>query len=169
MTETVVDRLRRWANARERRNGRGGHGKTGTELLRVAADELDRYEQVRQEDAARIDLLVQRARDKIAGGLACIFCGCTENAACEGGCAWAHTTPPICTSCVQEDRDFRLGIAMAIDFAEGALLGTEPRRGIWRDSDYLVAILAILSVDGDRARRAALAEYARRPIEDDDL
>jgi hypothetical protein len=37
---TLVAQLRRWATARERRNP-GGHGKTGTALLREAADVIE--------------------------------------------------------------------------------------------------------------------------------
>jgi hypothetical protein len=59
------------------------------------------------------------------------------------------------------------GIEEAIDrviaMAEG--IGTEPRRAIWTDADYLVAILAIFT-GPSRARQAALAEFARRPVED---
>jgi hypothetical protein len=29
----------------------------------------------------------------------CIRCGCTEDHACEGGCSWASTDPPICSRC----------------------------------------------------------------------
>lgn len=50
----------------------------------------------------------------------------------------------------------------AARLAEGALLGTEPRRAIWTDADYLVAILATLTGDGDRARTAALSAASRR-------
>jgi hypothetical protein len=39
--QKVAKRLRTWANARERRNGVGGHGKEGTRLLRDAAALLD--------------------------------------------------------------------------------------------------------------------------------
>lgn len=38
----LAARLDRWANARERRNGPGGHGKEGTALLRAAAQALAR-------------------------------------------------------------------------------------------------------------------------------
>lgn len=37
----IEDRLRRWADARERRNGVDGFGQTGTRLLREAADEIE--------------------------------------------------------------------------------------------------------------------------------
>lgn len=30
--------------------------------------------------------------------LACIYCGCTEDNACEGGCSWYSTVPPVCTA-----------------------------------------------------------------------
>ena len=38
----LIFKLDRWANARERRNGVGGHGETGTKLLRDAASALRR-------------------------------------------------------------------------------------------------------------------------------
>ena len=39
----LPDRLRRWATARDRRLAQGGHaGVTGTELLREAAEEIER-------------------------------------------------------------------------------------------------------------------------------
>lgn len=53
-------------------------------------------------------------------------------------------------------------VEVAIALAEGALLGTEPKRDLWTDADYLCAILAALTGDGHRARRAAVAEHARR-------
>ena len=34
----------------------------------------------------------------------CVLCGCTDNAACEGGCAW-HPNPlmvDVCTACVEQ-------------------------------------------------------------------
>lgn len=40
---------------------------------------------------------------------------------------------------------------------EGALLGTEGRRGVWTDRDYLVAVYAVL-VGGDEARKLATAK-----------
>lgn len=40
-----------------------------------------------------------RAADVAAGRPACEHCGCTENAACEDGCAWVSIHPPICTRC----------------------------------------------------------------------
>lgn len=41
---TLTKHLRRWANARESRNTPGGHGKTGTALLRDAADRIESLE-----------------------------------------------------------------------------------------------------------------------------
>jgi hypothetical protein len=29
----------------------------------------------------------------------CVGCGCTDERACEGGCWWASTKPPICSTC----------------------------------------------------------------------
>lgn len=37
--------------------------------------------------------------------LACQVCGCTEDAACPGGCSWASLSPPICSSCSGEDAE----------------------------------------------------------------
>lgn len=31
--------------------------------------------------------------------LACIGCGCTELAACPGGCSWVSLDPPVCSGC----------------------------------------------------------------------
>lgn len=55
----------------------------------------------------------------------------------------------------------RQRIEDAVALVEGALHGTAPRRGIWDDSDYLVATLAILTGDGMRAREAAIASFKR--------
>jgi hypothetical protein len=40
---------------------------------------------------------VQREADVAAGLPACRECGCTENAACVGGCSWA--APDLCSRC----------------------------------------------------------------------
>jgi hypothetical protein len=32
----------------------------------------------------------------------CILCGCTDVRACDDGCAWLTTDPPICTTHVEE-------------------------------------------------------------------
>lgn len=43
----------------------------------------------------------QRASDVAEGLPVCSRCGCTQNAACMGGCGWHQILPePICTSCV---------------------------------------------------------------------
>jgi hypothetical protein len=31
--------------------------------------------------------------------VACLYCGCTEHAPCDGGCAWANAEETICTVC----------------------------------------------------------------------
>lgn len=49
-------------------------------------------------------------------------------------------------------------IETAATLLEQALRHEEPRDGIWEDSDYMVAALAILT-DGDRARSAALDRF----------
>ena len=42
---TLPERLERWADAREKRNTPGGHGSTGTALLREAAKRLRALDQ----------------------------------------------------------------------------------------------------------------------------
>ncbi len=39
----------------------------------------------------------------------CINCGCSEERACEGGCAWSSDDPSYCTRCV--DHDLKLPFA----------------------------------------------------------
>lgn len=39
------------------------------------------------------------ARKEATPELACGTCGCTEDRACPGGCAWYSTDPPLCTKC----------------------------------------------------------------------
>lgn len=57
-------------------------------------------------------------------------------------------------------RDSSERLEQIANLAEAALLGTEPRRAIWEDSDYLVAVLAMAS-DSDRARIAAITHGER--------
>ena len=33
----------------------------------------------------------------------CIVCGCTEDAACLGGCYWHTVEPPVCSACVEDE------------------------------------------------------------------
>ncbi len=33
--------------------------------------------------------------------LSCQFCGCTDDHACPGGCAWVSIDPPVCSACVE--------------------------------------------------------------------
>jgi hypothetical protein len=50
--------------------------------------------------------------DEPPAELACAWCGCTDSAACEGGCSWTRLEPPTCSRCERrlrrEDRDARL-------------------------------------------------------------
>jgi hypothetical protein len=46
---SLIPSLRRWADAREKRNTRGGHGATGTALLREAADEIEQLAEALRE------------------------------------------------------------------------------------------------------------------------
>jgi hypothetical protein len=32
----------------------------------------------------------------------CVGCGCTEGEACEGGCVWLSTDPPVCSRCAEK-------------------------------------------------------------------
>lgn len=32
----------------------------------------------------------------------CRYCGCTDNAACAGGCSWADDAETVCSACVDE-------------------------------------------------------------------
>lgn len=32
----------------------------------------------------------------------CTGCGCTEEHACEGGCSWISTDPPVCSRCAEQ-------------------------------------------------------------------
>jgi hypothetical protein len=65
------------------------------------ADDADEEVIVRQAEAAlasgslTFDLAVS-ALDAV-----CRVCGCTEEEACEGGCAWAE--PDLCTACVEKE------------------------------------------------------------------
>lgn len=29
----------------------------------------------------------------------CVYCGCSQNNACEGGCHWISIDPPVCSAC----------------------------------------------------------------------
>ena len=41
-----------------------------------------------------------RAKDVELGLPACASCGCTQTAACEGGCSWVSIDPPRCSACI---------------------------------------------------------------------
>jgi len=43
----------------------------------------------------------EAAKAAKATGPACCVCGCTEDRACAGGCAWADTEATICTCCAE--------------------------------------------------------------------
>ncbi|MBW7965286.1 hypothetical protein [Bradyrhizobium sp. BR 10261] len=42
------------------------------------------------------------ARPRTAG-LACKFCGCTDDNACPGPCRWVSIDPPICSACAGKE------------------------------------------------------------------
>lgn len=50
--------------------------------------------------AKKIDAILAEAAEP-----KCIHCGCTEDQACEGGCAWSTTDPHVCTACAEAVED----------------------------------------------------------------
>jgi hypothetical protein len=50
--------------------------------------------------AVREGLLLYCPRCVVKGVMVCSFCGCTDEAACPGGCGWY--TPGFCTRCALE-------------------------------------------------------------------
>lgn len=57
------------------------------------------------------ELEAARAADIAAGGRCCRYCGCTDNAACVGGCSWI--ADDLCDNCLPLDEarvDMALGI-----------------------------------------------------------
>ena len=34
--------------------------------------------------------------------LKCVVCRCTDERACDGGCEWVTTAPPLCSRCVEK-------------------------------------------------------------------
>lgn len=46
----------------------------------------------------RCDPVELNTRPRTAG-LACKFCGCTDDRACPGGCFWISHDPPVCSAC----------------------------------------------------------------------
>lgn len=51
--------------------------------------------------------------------LICEGCGCTDAAACPGGCHWVSHNPPVCSACVESAGD------MAVGAPEGGMFGVE--------------------------------------------
>ena len=52
---------------------------------------------------------------------ACVECGCTDDHACPGGCAWYSDDPPLCTSCTGEV-DINLGVGVDVPVSAPLLL-----------------------------------------------
>jgi hypothetical protein len=46
-------------------------------------------------------LLLARRLERALGGEACRVCGCTQHAACAGGCFWVE--PELCSSCTPDE------------------------------------------------------------------
>lgn len=44
-----------------------------------------------------------KEKEKKAGAGVCRECGCTEDAACEGGCSWVDTNKTLCSACNDEE------------------------------------------------------------------
>ena len=55
----------------------------------------------------RCDEVELNTRPRTAGH-ACTVCGCTDDAACEGGCYWVSLDPPLCSACEQLAEDLDL-------------------------------------------------------------
>lgn len=65
--------------------------------------------------------------------LICDGCGCTEEAACPGGCHWVSYKPPVCSACADTSGDLDnaggvpdfLGQMFAVGAPEGGMFGEE--------------------------------------------
>jgi hypothetical protein len=55
--------------------------------------------------------------------LACRTCGCTDDNACPGGCAWYSRRPPLCTRCYVRGA---LGGLVAVRAAYVTVFGFDP-------------------------------------------
>ena len=45
------------------------------------------------------NVFVLFAAAAIKSGAGCIYCGCTDDRACPGGCSWTHGDEKICSRC----------------------------------------------------------------------
>jgi hypothetical protein len=51
------------------------------------------------EAAAVLERHLKAARKTLKGEPTCTRCGCTQDRACDGGCAWMPNLPNVCTAC----------------------------------------------------------------------
>jgi hypothetical protein len=66
----------------------------------VVVDALGEVGIARAEAEVMATLVIERRAADVAAGLPfCRTCGCTQNAACIGGCSWA--TPDLCSRCAR--------------------------------------------------------------------
>lgn len=54
--------------------------------------------------------------------MTCMYCGCTEDRACPGGCAWA--APDLCTACLELADELGKWISRVARNVAGGALGT---------------------------------------------
>jgi hypothetical protein len=47
----------------------------------------------------------------------CVHCGCTNDRACSGGCAWYNAERTVCTACAYRDRDELLFHDLAVELS----------------------------------------------------
>lgn len=69
------------------------------------------YREIADLRSRRGELVAQRVSPVGSPGIlpgVCKFCGCTEDHACEGGCAWADDERTICTRCVERSLQLAL-------------------------------------------------------------
>jgi hypothetical protein len=76
-------------------------------------------------------MAVMNARPQ-TGKLICEGCGCTDEAACPGGCHWVSFKPPVCSACVDRGELPNAGGSggvldqlFAVGAEEGGLFGEE--------------------------------------------
>lgn len=86
-------------------------GMTRAQMLECIGEFLDPIEMVPPVDCDAQDWL-ERGLDGIELGTPwdvarCRVCGCTDDAACEGGCSWASPGHDLCSSCSARERAVR--------------------------------------------------------------
>lgn len=71
----------------------------------------------------RCDPVELNTRPRTAG-LVCAGCGCTDDAACEGGCFWVSLDPtPMCSQCMSPEGDEPAGSFFAGERCPASITG----------------------------------------------